>query len=105
MARSAQNMLKVFQWRPQPEAARLVDEILGQYCGRCLAAQRLCEVLYRETGTRLMDWIDHVAVPAKADVDPRLRRAGFLPEGTGPRGGWRPAGGLFPQIGVRGEGT
>ena len=105
MARSAPNMLKVFQWRPQPEAARLVDEILGQYCGRCPAAQRLCEALYRETGTRLMDWIDHVAVPAETDVEPRLRRAGFLPEGTGFRVVWRHAEGLFPEIEVHGEAT
>lgn len=92
------NTLEQFDWEPQPEAARLIGQLLDAFCGRCSAARQLGEDLLDQTGTRLTDWIDHLAVPADASIGPRLLAAGFAPEESSSPMIWHHADGMFPEI-------
>jgi hypothetical protein len=93
-----------FLWECQPAAAALTRQFVDEFCERSPAAMRLKEKLLRETGTRLVDWVDHIAVDA-ADVDrAALADAGFtfgeidgvaIAEHTG---------GIFPLLRLDGSG-
>jgi hypothetical protein len=67
MSTDTENLVESFDWRPQPEAGWIVREILDSFCSRCAFARRFGEELHGKTGTRLMDWIDHIAVPAETE--------------------------------------
>ncbi|NUQ62252.1 MAG: hypothetical protein HUU20_07175 [Pirellulales bacterium] len=77
MAHQTGSVLTAFNWQPQPEAGWLVHEILGFCRERCAAVRDLEELLRRATGTRLFDWIDHLAVPAEEGMEARLAASGF----------------------------
>jgi hypothetical protein len=87
-----------FSWQPQPQAAAFVEGLFAEFCAQCPDAQRFARRLLEETGTRLIDWTDHLGLPPKADLGPRLEEAGFVPLQRGSRAVWEHPGGLFPQI-------
>jgi hypothetical protein len=96
--------LTAFHWEVQPAAGALVQDLLGQICARSLTAQRLAERLLQETGTRLIDWIDHLEVPDLPGLDSRLIHAGFHPAAEGVVV-FRHEGGLFPSVVLTGDGS
>lgn len=51
-----------FHWECQPAAAAIVTQLVDEFCDRSPTALRLKEKLLRETGTRLVDWVDHIAL-------------------------------------------
>jgi hypothetical protein len=89
--------LTAFHWTPQPAAAELVREILAEFTGRCQLAGNMAWRMRDETGTRLVDWLDHLAVPITADLAQRLIAAGFIERGRG----FVHDGGIFPTIILR----
>jgi hypothetical protein len=91
--------LTAFQWTPQPAAAELVREILAAFLGQCQFAANLAWHMRDETATRLLDWIDHLAVPISAELAQRLIAAGFVERGAG----FVHDGGIFPTIILRGQ--
>ena len=52
-----------FEWSPQPAAARLVARLCEDLCGDSTAVSELAGRMREETGTRLIDWLDHLAFP------------------------------------------
>jgi hypothetical protein len=87
-----------FQWECQPAAAAVVQQLVDDFCERSPAALRLKEKLLRETGTRLVDWIDHVTLRSDEIDRATLADAGFsftsidgVPVATH-------AGGMFPAL-------
>ena len=68
-----------FAWRPQPEAAALVAEILRDHRRDCPPIRDFADQLLSATGTRLLDWVDHVALPAEEAWEARLVALGFSP--------------------------
>lgn len=85
-------------WTPQPAPARLVEQLVEDCVTACAFAATLAHRMREETGTRLLDWIDSLAVP---DDDPRLaalESAGFRREDQGPITAWSHPEGLFPRI-------
>lgn len=52
-----------YRWQPQPIAAAMVNEIVDWFCQRSESIQRLRDRLLQETGTRLVDWVDHFVLP------------------------------------------
>src|SRR6185436_17893589 len=69
--------LEQFSWQPQPRAQQLVHDLLAQFLSRSPQTAKLAERMRIETGTRLVDWIDHFAVPHSGDIEQQLKFAGF----------------------------
>jgi hypothetical protein len=111
-----------YTWEPQPRAAEYVNRFLAEFCERLPDAGRFARRLLDETGTRLIDWTDHIAVTGSGTI-PLLHEAGFVrkevvernsfrsahkrnginsvlrgPETTATNCVWEHPGGLFPQI-------
>ncbi len=55
------------QWSVQPEATRLIENRLQDYCESNLWLAELQRRLLLETGTRLVDWVDTIHVAADCD--------------------------------------
>jgi hypothetical protein len=89
----------------QPAAGTLVQDLLMQICARSPTAQRLAERLLQETGTRLIDWIDHLEVPDLPGLAERLRAAGFAAAASDSLVVLRHAGGLFPPVMLTTDGS
>lgn len=85
-------------WQPQPEAARLVRDLLTEFCRRCPAAERFGDQLRERTGTRLLDWIDHLARPYDGACERQLRQLEFVPAGEGGDFVWRHPQALLPRL-------
>src|SRR4051812_16166618 len=64
-------------WHPQPRAQHLVNDLLAQFLSRSPQTARLGERMREETGTRLVDWIDHLSFPQSPDLQRHLQQAGF----------------------------
>ncbi len=69
--------LDQFSWQPQPRAQQLVHDLLTQFLSHSPQTAQLGERMRNETGTRLLDWIDHFAVPHSSDLEQQLKLAGF----------------------------
>lgn len=92
-----------YHWTTQPQAATLVREIYDGFLERCPDAKAWEARLLRETGTRLLDWIDHLALPADSDLAPRLAEVGFVASRQDGANVWRHPGGLFPAVLIRND--
>jgi hypothetical protein len=87
-----------FAWQPQPQAAELVERLLAEFCDRCPDARRFADRLLEETGTRLIDWTDHIGLPRENNLASPLEQAGFARTDQASDSIWQHAGGLFPQV-------
>ncbi len=93
----AADVLKQFQWRPEPAASAAVRAALAELLVRCPAAAQLSRRLSEETGTRMSDWLDHIEVPAVGLA--AFHAAGFTAAARdGAPGSLAHPGGLFPAI-------
>ena len=91
--------LKQFHWEPQPVAQQLVNEMIAAFLGALPAAKTLADRMKSETGTRFLDWIDYLAVPADAGLEARIKSAGFVADPTlGVANAFVHPGGIFPTI-------
>ena len=90
-------------WSPQPEPAAVIARLIQLALETCDYLHDLSDRLYKETGTRLTDWIDHLGFPPETRVGNEtlgdaLARTGFK---TTDQDGWRiernPQG-MFPPI-------
>ena len=91
--------LKAHPWSPQPEPAKLVHRLLNECLERCSFAARLSQRMLAETGTRMLDWIDHFGITASKGVLPELHRVGYIE--CDPIHGdavWNHAAGMFPRM-------
>jgi hypothetical protein len=91
-----------FQWECQPAAATLILDLVDNFCERSPAAQKLKERLLRETGTRLVDWVGHIALAADADRA-ALADAGFAFTEIDGVPVAEHAGGMFPTLRLDGQ--
>jgi hypothetical protein len=96
---TALDPLTKFDWKPQPLAQQLADELIGEFLARCPDAARLAVRMATQTGTRFVDWVDSIEAPADSAIRGRLAEAGFqrrdLP---GADDAWVNEGGIFPPI-------
>lgn len=98
MASSVEQAIGELSWQPHPDAAALIDELLKTFCQRSRDIARFGETLRQQTGTRLIDWTDHFAIPVSARPEDRLEKSGFAAEQRGRHVVWAHPGGLFPQV-------
>src|SRR5258706_8738550 len=75
--------LTQFTWERQPAAERLVRELVDQFLQKCPKAKSLAERMRVETGTRFVDWLDHIALRHSEEFTRRLHAAGYVDAGDG----------------------
>ena len=97
--------LTAFHWEVQPAAGTLVHDLLSDLTARSPTASRWAERLLNETGTRVIDWIDHLEVADAPGLDGRLRSAGFHAEAVDGLLVFRHPGGLFPAVVLTANGS
>ena len=73
----AASALTEYQWEVQPLAEQLVLEAVEEVVSRSEFAATLKRRMRDETGTRLLDWVDHLVVPDSGGLREQLRNAGF----------------------------
>lgn len=89
-----------FHWRCQPEANELVHQLLSQFVKAIPKAHELSVRMLNESGTRLIDWVDHFCLRESHHAVSGLRSCGFK-ESVGRRETlWTHEGGMFPAIRV-----
>ena len=82
---------------PNPNRLNFCNSFLASFLASCPAAVSLANRLRDETGTRLWDLIDHVAVPADTVTDEQLSQLGFVHSPAGDHA-WIHPQGMFPTI-------
>ncbi len=90
-----------FQWECQPNASAIVQQLVDEFCARAPSALRLKEKLLRETGTRLVDWVD---VTIGEELDTAALAAGYVTEEQAAQFATRGAIGLHLEVLERNEG-
>jgi len=76
----APNPLEAFQWTPQPKAAALLRRLVDQLLDADPVATGLARRMKDETGTRFIDWIDHLVLPPDHRAMSELAAAGYVRE-------------------------
>lgn len=83
-----------YQWKPLPEVAEFVSGQIEQALRSSPWLKQFRKRLLNETGTRLVDWLDHIAV----DSEEGLAALGFVEDAAA--NVWEHPGGIFPAITV-----
>lgn len=95
--------LRRYNWQPQPEAQRILDDLLAEFLNRNAWAKNLARRMKDDSGTRFKDWVDHYSIAASdplfVDLRDRLLAAGFThtPQ-PGAANSFIHKGGLFPEV-------
>jgi hypothetical protein len=90
-----------FDWKPQPQARKLVDEIVDEVLARRPEAAHLAQRMLHETATRFIDWIDAIAMPASDARAARLPEVGYVRANDDEELAlWEHPGGMFPLVAV-----
>jgi hypothetical protein len=89
-----------FDWQRHPRTARMVDGLLKELCDAIPQAANLQSRMIDDTGTRMVDWIDHVCLPRAHESVASLPPLGYSATRCGKETLWRHDGGLFPPIRV-----
>lgn len=90
-----------WSWQPQPQAEIWIHQLVQGFCADLPAAARLADRIHARTGTRFVDWIDTLSIPAGAALETRLRALDFVEHDADPRPferAWIHPGGRFPRI-------
>lgn len=98
MSGESSELLNRFHWQPQSAAAQAVEELLGQFLAGSDWLRQFAARLHNETGTRLVDFVDHVALADDATLAQRLPELGFVAHAHQHWKVWRHHQGLFPEI-------
>jgi hypothetical protein len=94
-------VLTQFTWQRQPEADRLVRELVETFLARTPEAATLADRMTRETGTRFVDWLDYIGLPDRPEHRTRLAAAGYVEKAGWAREGttcWVQPQGVFPLL-------
>src|SRR5689334_714363 len=86
--------LAAFNWQPQPAADLWLRAQIADFLNKLAPAARFAEQLRVQTGTRFMDWVDHLILPPGAASGEELRTLGFQEQHRV----FRHSGGLFPAV-------
>ncbi|MDB5323089.1 MAG: hypothetical protein JWN40_4720 [Phycisphaerales bacterium] len=76
--KDATEALTQFSWERQPEAERLVREMVEEFLKRTPEAKTLADRMRSETGTRFLDWIDYIELPDRPENRSRTAAAGYV---------------------------
>lgn len=96
--------LTAHTWTPQPAAAQFVQRLLEESLEKSPFAADLSRRMLAETGTRLVDWLDHIGLPADDPALSSLDEAGYTLIDQNGVTAFENRLGLFPRIRIH-EGT
>jgi hypothetical protein len=91
MADSNSTLHQPVVWQPQPSAAAWLAGQTSRFLERHPAAAEFSSLLLQRTGTRLIDWIDHLHTDDPAGID----NAGYVRQADG---WWVHPGALLPPV-------
>ncbi|MGH7130678.1 MAG: hypothetical protein ACREJO_01875 [Phycisphaerales bacterium] len=99
---TAMESLKQYNWQPQPKAWKLVNELVNGFLARNHWAAAFSRRMKEETGTRFVDWVDHICAPEETvpgGLRAALMAAGFKhePQPHAPEA-YLNRDGLFPPV-------
>jgi len=89
-----------FDWKIQPAAARWVSRAIDALAARNPVIQKLAYQLREFTGTRLVDWVDHLALSDENSTGliGELADVGYRIDDDAHEGVWRHSLGMFPPV-------
>jgi len=87
---TATSTLTEFTWHPQPDAAAFVQRIIDGF-----KVERFAARLQVETGTRLIDWVDHFSLHPSRKLNAELTAIGYREVGDCT---WKNETGIFPRF-------
>lgn len=91
--------LTAHTWSPQPAPAKWVHGVLEDAVRKNSFLASLRRQMFEQTGTRLVDWIDHFALPTDDAALDELSRIGYQPDTSVPKiRAWTHSLGLFPRV-------
>lgn len=106
MSTTTSPALNEYTWEVQPEAARWVSSVINKLSSQNTSIARLGTLLREKTGTRLVDWVDHLSLQSQqfSDVERELTDIGYVADEDNDAQVWRHPLGMFPPVLVdRGE--
>ncbi len=77
MSTIADNSLQAFQWSPQPNAEKLVRELVSEFLSKNSFAKELARRMKDETGTRFYDWVEVIVLPKSDTTAQKIREVGY----------------------------
>jgi hypothetical protein len=93
------NHILSFQWSTQPEAFRFIRTLTADFLAACPEASVFAARMQNETGTRFIDWIDHIRINRHDPKSARLEAVGFRSAGSDTLGTvFVNDSGVFPRI-------
>jgi hypothetical protein len=98
MSTTLDDALLQFTWTPQPAAAAVIRELTDTFCTTNTRAQALATKMRDQTGTRFIDWVDHIVVPDQQADIPRWTDAGFEQTWIDGEPCYVHNGGIFPTL-------
>src|SRR5205085_10313424 len=75
--------LEAFAWSPQPAAFAFVTSLCDDFLNRCPSAASLAQRMRDETGTRFVDWVDHIRLNRRDPRAQQLNSVGYQVSGEG----------------------
>jgi hypothetical protein len=85
-------------WQPLPDVGDFIHGICDQFASGSSVIDRWSERLYAETGTRLIDWVDHFELPADVTLQQRMLSLGYKESTTAGATHYTHAGVLLPRV-------
>jgi hypothetical protein len=73
-----------FNWQRYPDAADWIDARLEAFCREQPVLSQWRDQLGQKTGTRLLDWVDHLRVHPEQETRSQLEAVGYHPDGEWP---------------------
>ncbi len=93
------SFLESFQWSPQPEAFRFIRRLVRDFLEACPEAAAFAGRMSGETGTRFIDWIDHIRLNRGDRNAAQLQSVGYRPESESASSAvYRNTSGVFPAV-------
>src|SRR4051812_965403 len=83
MTLQADNALSAFQWSPQPAAWKFINALAEDFLPHLPEPAILSARMASETGTRFVDWIDHIRLPRRDARVRELNAAGYQADSEG----------------------
>ncbi len=96
MAPSMQPAVRDYSWEVQPAAWQAVLAWLDRYVEEIPSLGQLRARLLSQTGTRLIDWVDHLGLKTSDVAPSSLEALGFRANTDPTR--WHHPGGIFPEL-------